>query len=145
MVTLVKHDLQFILKQIKIAEAHSAGGDLATLVAEAGNAAGAQGTATGQAHLLPYGLRTVDGTYNNLIEGRETWGAAGDLLNGERGMATWADVRAQALNLLGIELTDADVGSVPMLLVDPYGNFIPDPVTGYAQLVTGLMLTASPW
>ena len=25
----------------------------------------------------PFGLRTVDGTYNNLIEGRETWGASG--------------------------------------------------------------------
>ena len=41
MVTLVKHDLEFILKQIRIAEAHSAGGDLAQLVAEAGQAAGA--------------------------------------------------------------------------------------------------------
>ncbi|NYT64580.1 heme peroxidase [Alcaligenaceae bacterium] len=337
MVTLVKHDLEFILKQIKIAEAHAAGGDLATLVAEAGNAAQAQGAASLQAHLLPYGLRTVDGTYNNLIEGRESWGAAGEsfiwlttpefttgsgdfmpginnndygvqgnvvdidprlisnlivdqtnnnpaavelalrwaaagntvnethvldsnnnpvlnsngvpliiyefvnvspdigdsapfnglftafgqffdhgldlvpkagngtvyiplrtddplyvqgqanfmvmtrasldpdnittpwidqnqtytsnashqvflreyamhegkpiatgnLLNGERGMATWGDVKTQARELLGIELTDADVGSVPMLLVDPYGNFIPDPDTGFAQLVIG--------
>lgn len=76
MVTLVKHDLQFILKQIRIAEAHAEGGDLAQLVAEAGQAAGAGGAASLQAHLLPYGLRTVDGTYNNLIPGRETWGAA---------------------------------------------------------------------
>ncbi|HUH88514.1 MAG TPA: peroxidase family protein [Pusillimonas sp.] len=75
MVTLVKHDLEFILKQIRIAEAHANGGDLAQLVAEAGLGAGA-GTASLQAHLLPYGLRTVDGTYNNLLEGRETWGAA---------------------------------------------------------------------
>ena len=29
-----------------------------------------------QAHLLPYGLRTVDGSYNNLLPGREMWGAA---------------------------------------------------------------------
>lgn len=29
-----------------------------------------------QAHLLPYGLRTVDGSYNNLLPGRENWGAA---------------------------------------------------------------------
>lgn len=33
MVTLVKHDLEFILKQIKIAEAHASDGDLAALVA----------------------------------------------------------------------------------------------------------------
>ncbi|HWL27409.1 MAG TPA: hypothetical protein VNQ97_00745, partial [Burkholderiaceae bacterium] len=76
MVTLVKHDLEFILKQIKIAEAHANGADLAQLVAEAGQAAGALGAAPLQPHLQPYGLRTVDGTYNNLIAGRETWGAA---------------------------------------------------------------------
>ncbi|RTZ41695.1 type I secretion C-terminal target domain-containing protein [Candidimonas sp. SYP-B2681] len=338
MVTLVKHDLEFILKQIKIAEAHANGGDLAKLVAEAGTAAGAQGTGPLQAHLLPYGLRTVDGSYNNLIEGRETWGASnqpflplttpvfrnegddtfnpitnnndygtpgdvvdadprlisnlivdqtsnnpaavavaqqwrdagyevaetpvlnngvpvlhangdpvvtyqfinvasdlgssapfnglftlfgqffdhgldlipktggtlymplrsddplyvpgsqtnfmvlsratpdttnlttpwvdqnqtytsnpshqvflreyvmhegkpvatGHLLEGVRGLATWADIKTQAREMLGIELTDADVGMVPLVRVDPYGNFIPDPVTGFAQLVVGL-------
>ncbi|MBD2748014.1 cadherin-like domain-containing protein [Microvirga sp. BT688] len=71
MVSLVKHDLEFILKQIKIAEAHAAGGDLAALVAGYN---GNDGFA--QAHLLPYGLRTVDGSYNNLLPGRENWGAA---------------------------------------------------------------------
>lgn len=76
MVTLVKHDLEFILKQIRIAEAHAQGADLAQLVAEAGQAAGAVGAAPLQPHLQPYGLRTVDGTYNNLIPGRESWGAA---------------------------------------------------------------------
>ena len=29
-------------------------------------------------------------------------------------------------DLLGIELTDFDVGNVPLLRTDPYGNFIPD-------------------
>jgi len=76
MVKLVKHDLEFILKQIKIAEAHAAGGDLATLVAEAGSLEGPTGTAPTQAALLPYGLRTVDGSYNNLLPGRDKWGAA---------------------------------------------------------------------
>ncbi len=77
MVKLTKHDLIFILKQIKIAEAHAAGGDLRTLVEEAAEAAGAAGTGAAQAHLLPYGLRTVDGSYNNLFDGRETWGSSG--------------------------------------------------------------------
>jgi len=76
MVKLTAHDLLFILKQIKIAEAHAAGGDLKTLIEDAAKAAGATGTANLQAHLLPYGLRTVDGTYNNLFNGREAWGAA---------------------------------------------------------------------
>lgn len=77
MVNLVKHDLEFILKQIKIAEAHAAGGNLATLVAEAGGIdADATAGVSLQAHLLPYGLRTVDGSYNNLVDGREQWGAS---------------------------------------------------------------------
>lgn len=61
MVTLVKHDLEFILKQIKVAEAHAAGTPLTELV---------------DSSLLPHGLRTVDGSYNNLVEGREHWGAS---------------------------------------------------------------------
>jgi Ca2+-binding RTX toxin-like protein len=60
-VKLNQHDLQFILTQIKIAEAHSAGTPLNQLIT---------------APHLPYGLRTVDGSYNNIIPGRELWGAA---------------------------------------------------------------------
>jgi len=48
----------------------------------------------------------------------------GHLLDGARGLATWADVKAQSYNLLGIDLTDLDVTSVPEMLVDPYGEFI---------------------
>ncbi|WP_210482681.1 peroxidase family protein [Microvirga antarctica] len=372
MVNLVKHDLEFMLKQIKIAEAHAAGGDLQQLVAQAGGFDPNAADTPAQAHLLPYGLRTVDGSYNNLIDGREQWGAAdqpfvsmspasylnegddalmfgtpanpvwltnnnyastggtpapgqflpagtvvdadprlisnlildqtsnnpaakalyesmlaegkavsrtalltadgepvwetapvldgdgnavtpgepvwnytfvnvspdigdsapynsmmtlfgqffdhgldliakggngtvyiplapddplynpltphtnfmvmtratpgatntttpwvdqnqtytshashqvflreyaredgetlatGRLLNGERGLATWADVKEQARTMLGIELTDADVANVPLLRTDPYGRFIPDPVTGYAQVIVGI-------
>jgi hypothetical protein len=59
---LVKHDLQFILEQIQLAEAHTAGADPLTQIN--GNA------------LLPYGLRTVEGLYNNLVPGQEQFGAA---------------------------------------------------------------------
>lgn len=62
-VKLNQHDLQFILEQIKIAEAHSAGTPLADLV---------------DSSLLPTGLRTVDGSYNNIVAGREQWGASGE-------------------------------------------------------------------
>lgn len=64
-VKLNQHDLEFILKQIKIAEAHVAGTPLTQLI--------------DQPH-LPYGLRTVDGSDNNLIPGRETWGASDQLM-----------------------------------------------------------------
>ncbi|MCO6060363.1 heme peroxidase, partial [Pseudomonas sp. MOB-449] len=50
------------------------------------------------------------------------------------GMATWAVVKAQARDLLGINLTDADVGNIPLLATDLYGNFIPGP-NGFPQVV----------
>ena len=50
------------------------------------------------------------------------------------GLATWAVVKAQAAALLGIELTDADVGNVPLLATDPYGNFLPG-ANGFPRLV----------
>jgi hypothetical protein len=62
--------------------------------------------------------------------------ATGELIKGVNGgMATWADVKAQALDLLGIVLTDADVGRVPLVLTDAYGNFIPG-VDGRPQLIS---------
>jgi Ca2+-binding RTX toxin-like protein len=63
MVTLIKHDLEFILKQIIIAEQHAAGVPLDQLV---------------DSPLLPYGLRTVDGSFNNFLPGRTQFGAAGE-------------------------------------------------------------------
>ena len=49
------------------------------------------------------------------------------------GMATWSDVKANALKL-GIVLTDYNVGDVPLLATDAYGNFIPG-ANGFAQVV----------
>ncbi|MGH8031263.1 MAG: peroxidase family protein, partial [Luteimonas sp.] len=53
------------------------------------------------------------------------------------GMATWAVVKAQARDLLGINLTDADFDNVPLLRTDAYGNFIKGP-NGFPQVITGL-------
>jgi Ca2+-binding RTX toxin-like protein len=53
------------------------------------------------------------------------------------GIPTWAQVKAQALAMLGIELSDIDVHDVPLLRTDLYGNFIPDLATGFAQVITG--------
>ncbi len=54
---------------------------------------------------------------------------------GGEGLATWAGVKAQANDLLGIVLADTDVTNVPLLATDQYGNFEPGP-NGYPQLVT---------
>ena len=61
--------------------------------------------------------------------------ATGKLIEGANGgMATWGDVKAQAADLLGIQLTDHDVGNVPLLATDQYGNFIPG-ANGFPQVI----------
>jgi len=75
--------------------------------------------------------------------------STGRLLNGygndglldtteDGGMATWDTVQLQALEKFGIILDDFDGNNVPMMLVDPYGKFIPGPLRGMPQLVVGL-------
>ena len=70
--TVTPSDLAFILKQIKIAEHHAAtltpSNPCGTLVGPGPNQI--------PDRLSPYGLRTVDGSCNNLFPGRETFGAA---------------------------------------------------------------------
>ena len=78
MVQYIKSDLDFILAQIKVAEKHAA------YVANPldPNAAPLYGTgAAGQVGSVPtytlsVGLRTVDGSDNNLLPGQQKWGAA---------------------------------------------------------------------
>jgi Ca2+-binding RTX toxin-like protein len=60
------------------------------------------------------------------------FGTADDLEIG--GMATWKVVKAQARDILGINLTDADFDNVPLLATDAYGNFIKGP-NGFPQVV----------
>jgi Ca2+-binding RTX toxin-like protein len=64
MVVMIRHDLEFILNQILISEAHANGADLASMLPNP---------------FLPWGVRTVDGTYNNLLPGQEQFGAADNL------------------------------------------------------------------
>jgi hypothetical protein len=66
--------------------------------------------------------------------------ATGHLLEGlnsegqRDGLATWADVKAQAAEMLGIQLVDADVVDVPLLATDEYGRYLRGP-NGYAQAI----------
>jgi Ca2+-binding RTX toxin-like protein len=61
----------------------------------------------------------------------------GQLIEGSAGgQATWQNLKNQARTRLGIQLTDTDALNVPLLATDPYGNFIPDPATGFPQIVT---------
>ena len=73
--TVTPADLAFILKQIKIAESHAATRrrrpPCGTLVGNGPNQI--------PSPLVSYGLRTVDGSCNNLIAGQERFGAADQL------------------------------------------------------------------
>jgi len=73
--TLNSSDLSFILKQIKIAEAHATkeGADGAPVP---GPALFGNGSDQIASPLLPYGLRTVDGSLNNGMPGQAQFGAA---------------------------------------------------------------------
>lgn len=61
------------------------------------------------------------------------FGTLDDVMIG--GMATWAVIKAQARDLLGIQLVDADVFNVPLISADAYGNFLRGP-NGFPQIVT---------
>ena len=66
--------------------------------------------------------------------------STGRMLDGSGGLgglATWTDVKVQARNLLGINLTDVDVTNLPLLRTDSYGKFIPA-TNGFAQIVVGV-------
>ncbi|TNC68236.1 hypothetical protein [Rubellimicrobium roseum] len=66
-----QHDLEFILKQIKIAELHAGGMSTIAAIQEV------YGVSAQDAALMPAGLRTVDGMDNNLLPGQEDFGASG--------------------------------------------------------------------
>ena len=42
-------------------------------------------------------------------------------------MANWALVKSEAAAKLGLQLVDTDVNDIPLVLADPYGNYIPGP------------------
>ena len=72
--------------------------------------------------------------------------STGHLIDGaiEGNIANWAEVKLQAETILGIHLEDTDVGNVPMIATDPYGQFLRDPITGYPMVVSGGGATMTP-
>ena len=73
-------------------------------------------------------MRAYEATANGPV-------STGALLEGANGgMATWADLKAQARDLLGIDLTDAHAEDVPLLATDEYGKFLAGP-NGLPQVV----------
>ena len=79
--TVNKADLEFILRQIRIAEATSrrtircAISDVQAIMNE-------YGIDPANAAIAPFGLRTVDGSNNSLVPGQSTFGAADNCSRG---------------------------------------------------------------
>lgn len=76
--------------------------------------------------------------YANNTSGKPV--ATGKLIGGpagptQGGMATWAQVKKQSAELLGLQLLDKDALDVPQMAVDAYGKFVPGP-NGLPQYVT---------
>ena len=62
--------------------------------------------------------------------------ATGKLLGGVNGgLPTWGEIKLQAAQMLGIQLTDEWVGDSPQIVTDEFGRFIPDALSGMPQVV----------
>ena len=95
--------------------------------------------ASHQVFLREYAF-SVDTNSDNIKDSRAV--STGRLIDGTTAsgssngaIGNWGEVKAQALTMLGIRLSDHDVNNVPLLLTDQYGKFIPG-ANGYAQVAT---------
>ncbi|MEI6362747.1 MAG: peroxidase family protein [Actinomycetes bacterium] len=57
-------------------------------------------------------------------------------------IGTWADLKKQAQNVLGLQLVDTDITRVPLLLTDEYGRYLRGP-NGFPQLVTNVLVNGT--
>jgi hypothetical protein len=89
-----------------------------------------------QIFMREYALVDPDGAGPLTARPVSTGSLLGGAGNQAAGMAPWSAVKAQAATKLGLLLTDRDVLNIPTLLADPYGKFIPGPVSGLPQYVT---------
>jgi Ca2+-binding RTX toxin-like protein len=63
--------------------------------------------------------------------------STGKMLDGAGGIGNWGEVKAQAVEMLGLKLSDFDVHDVPLLRTDAYGKFVPG-TNGYAQVTVNV-------
>ena len=94
-----------------------------------GNLAGADGKVFDDPATLTVD-ESADNTGTPISDGKFLGGLPTDGIypgspDGTDGISTWASVKKQAAEKLGLQLVDTDVTNIPMLATDPYGNFIP--------------------
>ena len=111
-VHLVRSDLDFILKQIKIAEVHAAGTPLQDLIPNI---------------RLAYGLRSVDGSENNLLELRRyrsdpVWRGGHDVPAAARSAIPPAPKPALLTTQTSGTVIDSQPRTISNLIVDQTAN-----------------------
>ena len=82
---------------------------------------------------LGAGMRTI--STGHLLDGTAASGSSAGAV------ANWGEVKAQAIEMLGIKLSDHDVHNVPLLLTDQYGKFIPG-ANGYARVTVQVQVVS---
>jgi Ca2+-binding RTX toxin-like protein len=102
-------DLKFILKQIRISEAHKADGNLLCTGAD-------DGTCVPDAK-LPWGLRTVDGRFNNLMPGQSDFGSSDQPFKRLLPSYDWTTGTGEAYPRTG-DVVDASIRTISNLIVD---------------------------
>ncbi|MES2700145.1 MAG: peroxidase family protein, partial [Pseudomonadota bacterium] len=92
--------------------------------------------ASHQVFLREYAKVDIDGPTGNgpvavstgrLLDGSDATGSVAGAIG------NWAEVKAQAIEMLGLKLSDFDVHNVPLLATDQYGKFLAA-TNGYAQV-----------
>jgi Ca2+-binding RTX toxin-like protein len=115
--TVNKSDLEFILKQIKIGENTSIGYTPAPVSIQQA-IRDAYGLSTADAALAPFGLRTVDGTFNNLLPGQTNFGAADTLFPRLTNPVFRNDADGDQISLGPNVITNTNYGSIRQSVAD---------------------------
>src|SRR5262249_26552676 len=126
-VSFVISDLEFILTQIEFAERNAAGEALIDILPNAE---------------VPWGLRTVDGSFNNLIPGQSDFGAADGSFPGLGETIFRSTEFGQSYALTDTTIVDPAPRVISNLIVDQTPNN-PAAVPAAAQ-APGAVLTTSP-
>ena len=80
------------------------------------------------------GVVTV--TTGRLLDGSTASGSLNEAIG------NWGEVKAQAIEMLGLRLNDFDVHNAPLLATDQYGKFIPGS-NGYAQVALQVQIISN--
>src|SRR5262245_59202468 len=126
-VTYIRSDLEFILEQIRIAERHAAGETLRDILPNV---------------QVPLGLRTVDGSFNNLVQGQSEFGAADNVFPRLTDPVFRAAEQGTSYQQTSGNVIDSQPRTISNLIVDQTANNPAAYATAYDPGADGVLHTA---